>query len=109
MVEHGVDKTMEVLGADSMAEMMGWSGGAIAWLEKLLGRKCFQVVCNIHTNELPLRYLITTLNGKSSSKDGFSGPIGKQLSLISNMERKSSFEAILWREPYDILKLMSNV
>ena len=41
MVEHGVDKTMEVLGADSMAEMMGWSGGAIAWLEKLLGRKCF--------------------------------------------------------------------
>ena len=67
MVEHGGDKTVEVLGGDSMAEMTGWSGGAITWHEKLLGRKCFWVVCKIHTNELPLRHLITTLDGKSSS------------------------------------------
>ena len=111
MVEHGVDKKVEVLDGDSTADMTGWSGGAIAWLEKLLGGKCFWVVCNIHTNELPLRHLITTLDGKSSSKDGFSGPIGKQLSQINNME-KSSFEAILGTEPLielpdDILKQMS--
>ena len=112
MVEHGVDQTVEVLGGDSTAEMTGWSGGAIAWLERFLGRKCFWVVCNIHTNELPLRHLITTLDGKSSSKDGFSGPIGKQLSHINKMKKVSSFEAIPGTEPLielpeEIVKQMS--
>ena len=73
-VKHGVDKTVLVLGGDSTNEMSGWSGGAIAWLEKMLGRKTFWVICNLHTNGLPLRHLIHNINGKSSSKDGFAGP-----------------------------------
>ena len=69
-------------------------------------------MCNIHTNELPLRHLITTLDGKSSSKDGFSGPIGKQLSHINKMKKVSSFEAIPGTEPLielpeEIVKQMS--
>ena len=78
MVEYGIDETVLVLGGDSTNEMTGWSGGAIAWLERLLERKCFWVVCNIHTNELPLRHLIIVLDGKTSSKDGFTGPVEKK-------------------------------
>ena len=112
MVENGVDATVEVLGGDSTNEMTGWSGGSIVWVEVLLGRKCFWVVCQIHTNELPLRHLITKLDGKSSSKDGFSGPIGKKLSEVNNMKKKSKFKAIKGTEklivlPDNIVKDMS--
>ena len=67
-------------------------------MEKLLNRKVFWVICQLHTNELPLRHLIECLgiddssyialnnifspDGKSTSKDGFSGPIGKLLSKV---------------------------
>ena len=93
MVEYGIDETVEVLGGDSTNEMSGWSGGSIAWMERLLGRKVFWVICNLPTNELPLRHLISALDGKTSSKDGFSGPIGKQLSQVNKMVKKSTF---LW-------------
>ena len=55
---------------------------------------------------------MTALDGKSSSKDGFSGPIGKLLSLVNSMKKKSSFEAIpgsgpLIELPEKIVKEMS--
>lgn len=111
MVENGVDKTVLVLGGDSTNEMSGKSGGSLTWVEKLLGRKTFWVICVLHTNELPLRHLITSLDGKTSSKDGFSGPIGKLLSHVNTMPRKS-FEAIPGTEelielPEKVLKDMS--
>ena len=107
LVECGLDKLLELLGGDSTNEMSGWSGGSIAWLEKLLGRKLFWVICALHTNELPLRHLITDLDGKSSSKDGFSGPIGKMLSQVNTMSRKSSFEPI--EETEEIIQLPEKI
>ena len=50
MVEHGVDKTVAVLGGDSTNKMSGKSGGSLTWVEKLLGRKTFWVICCLHTN-----------------------------------------------------------
>ena len=85
MVENGIYKTVIVLGGDSTNEMIGWSGGAIAWLEGLLEQKCFWVVCNLDTNKHPLRHLIIALDGKTSSKDGFSGPFGKKLSEVHSL------------------------
>lgn len=112
LVENGIDETVLVLGGDSTNEMTGWSGGAIAWLEQLLERKCFWVVCNLHTNELPLRHLIIVLDGKTSSKDGFSGPIGKKLSEVNSLKRNTNFEAITGTKdvihiPEEALKKMS--
>ena len=49
----------------------------------MLGRKLHWAICLAHTNELPLRHLIEQLDGKTSSKDGFTGPIGKLLSKVS--------------------------
>ena len=47
-----------------------------------------------HTNELPLRHLIEKLDGKTSSKDGFTGPIGKLLSKVIELEVNPEFEAL---------------
>ena len=77
LVRHGQDSSILVLGGDSTNSMIGWKGGAIAWVEKYLNRKTFWAICQIHTNELPLRHLIEKLDGKTLSKSGFSGPIGK--------------------------------
>ena len=113
MVNLQVDKTVEVLGGDSTNPMSGWKGGAIAWLERMLGRKVFWVICMLHTNELLLRHLIENLDGKTSSKDGFTGPIGKLLSQVNTMERNFNFKVIPGLEdllfiPQDIVERMSS-
>ena len=66
-------KSCIVLGGDSTNSNTGWRGGTIAHLERLLGHKCHWVVCNIHTLELPLRHLITGIDGPTNSRDGFQG------------------------------------
>ena len=48
----------------------------------------------LHSNELPLRHLIEALVGKSDSKSGFSGPIGKLFKKVHSMQRKSVFKKI---------------
>ena len=53
----GFDKTIQALGGDSTTVNTGWKGGAVAYLEKLLGRKLVWLACDLHTNELPLRHL----------------------------------------------------
>ena len=74
-----MDETVLVIGGDSTNSNTGWKGGMLTHLEKFLDRKCFWVVCMLHTTELPLRHLFTALDGKSNSKDGWTGPIGKKL------------------------------
>ena len=58
-----LDHDLEVLGGDSTNSNTGWEGGTLCWVEKLLGKKMFWVVCTIHCNELPLRHLIEKLGG----------------------------------------------
>ena len=108
----GLDKCLEVIGGDSTNSNTGWKGGAMTWLERMLERKCFWVICMIHTNELPLRHLIVSIDGKTSSKDGFTGPIGKLLSQVDDMERNYEFPPIEGLEelidiPQDIVNSMS--
>ena len=64
MKEHGVDQTLVALGADSTNSNTGGKGGTIPFIERKIGRKCAWLVCQLHTNELPLRHLIEKL-GKS--------------------------------------------
>ena len=97
--DHGQLENILVIGGDSTNSMTGWQGGSLALLEKLANEKKFWVVCQIHTNELPLRHLIEKLDGKTTSKDGFSGPIGKKLASINSVQKKLSFEPIPFLEP----------
>ena len=43
-------------GGDSNSVNTGWKGGAMAYLEQMLGRKLVWLVCYLHTNELPLTH-----------------------------------------------------
>ena len=81
------EETVKLVGGDSTNPNTGWAGGVLAWLEKFLGRKVFWMICMPYTNELPLRHLIEKLDGKTSSKDGFTGPLGKLLPMVNNMTR----------------------
>lgn len=110
--QHGATESCLVLGGDSTASNTGWRGGVMAHLEKLLGHKCHWAVCQLHTNELPLRHLIQSLDGPTSSKDGFTGPVGKLLSTVNQMEYNPNFIALpngedLINIPDNIVKNMS--
>ena len=44
-------------------------------------------ICLLHSNELPLRHVFTTLDGTTKSPDAFSGPIGAKLGgLVSEWD-----------------------
>jgi hypothetical protein len=91
---HGLTLTLEFLSADSTNSNTGWRAGIIAWLEKLLGRKVTWLICQLHTNELGLRHLFESLDGKTNSKDGWSGPLGKLLKSVNSLERDYRFKKI---------------
>ena len=42
-------------------------------LEVLLGRRLVRVICELHTNELPLRHIIEQLDGPTSGANSFAG------------------------------------
>ena len=54
----------------------------------------------IHTNELPLRHLIERLDGPTTYKSGFSGPIGKTLLKVNEMDYNPDFEPLLGGEEF---------
>ena len=89
-----IDKTLDILGADSTASNTVCNAGIIAWLEKLLGKKLHWLICMLHTNELGLRHLIKILDGNTSSKTGISGPLGKMLGKVNDMEPDFDFKKI---------------
>ncbi|XP_065670747.1 uncharacterized protein LOC136089067 [Hydra vulgaris] len=91
---HGVKDSLKFIGCDNTATNTGHIGGVIHCLETRLERKLGWLICSLHTNELCIRHLIEELDGKTTSKTGFSGPIGKLLTKITEMERNYSFKPI---------------
>ena len=63
----------------------GWRGVVIQHVEKELGRKLVWLICYQHTNELPLRHLISTLDGPTVSYCGFSDTLGKALANVTDL------------------------
>ena len=105
--EKGIADKCVVLGGDSTASNTGWKGGSISHLEKLLGHKCHWTICMIHTNELPLRRLIRDIDGPTASDTNFTGPIGKMLNNVTEMEVNTDFQVLDKEEP--LIKLPENV
>ena len=87
MEDHGQGNNILVLGGDSTNSMSGWKG------VPLLKNEVFWVICQIHTNKLPLCHLIEYLDEKTTSKGGFSGPIGIKLSNVISMVKKSQISS----------------
>lgn len=78
--ERGVDKTaIQALGCDGTAVNTGTNGGIVRLFELSLKRPVNWFICQLHSNELPLRHLFAHLDGPTTGPTGFSGQIGKQL------------------------------
>ena len=91
---HGLEKDINMIAGDSTAFNTGWRAGVIASLEKKMGRKFHWLICQLHTNELMLRSLIEKMDGRTDSKTGFSGPLGKLLSKVKDMKPSYTFKKI---------------
>ena len=92
--EKGSDKTLQAIGGDSCNVNTGWEGGVMQYVEKKLHRKLVWIVCDLHTGELPLRRLITALDGKTLSNNKWSGPLGKMLNSATKLDINPDFPKI---------------
>ena len=63
-------------------------------VELLLGRKLNWIVCNLHTNELPLRHLIMAIDGKTMSNNRWTGPLGKMLDNVTDLAVANKIKSI---------------
>ena len=88
IVEYGISKSLIAVGADSTNLNTGHKGGVIHFLENKLERRLIWLICALHTNELPLRHLMLTLDGKTTSNVAFSGPVGKIVHNVTNFRVK---------------------
>ena len=57
------------------------------------------LICVLHTNELPLRYLIVELDGKTLSNSKWSSELGKMLDTVTELNINSNFETVTLGEP----------
>lgn len=86
---------IKAIGCDGTAANTGHNGGAIHLLELEWKRPLHWIICMLHMNELPLRALITNLDGPFNSKNSLTGPVGKRLTekSLESLEI-TAFEAI---------------
>ena len=97
--KYGVESTLDSIGGDSTNINTGWEGGSFTLIEEMLGQKMTWLICYLHTNELPLRHLIQDLDGKTTSDNTFSGPLGKALDNVVNLDINPKFPPITIGEP----------
>ena len=105
--KHDSVDTIEYLGGDSTNSNTGWKGGTHAHLEKLIGKKLYWGICNIHTNELPLRHAIAILDGPTASDAGFTGEVCILLSNVNSMPYDPEFKMMPGGE--DLISLPEEV
>ncbi|KAG0715548.1 hypothetical protein GWK47_011734 [Chionoecetes opilio] len=98
LVKYDSTDSLIVLQGDSTRANTGWKGGTHAHVEMMLGRKLFWSICVLHTNELPLRHLITSIDGPTSSDTGFTGPVCSLLSRVNETQYNAEFRGVLGGE-----------
>ena len=59
ILKYGVETSLDSIGGDSTNSNTGWEGGTFTHIEIMLKGKKMWLVCFLHTNELPLRHLMT--------------------------------------------------
>lgn len=73
------------LGCDGTVVNTGSKNGVISQIELRLNRPIQWLICQLHSNELPLRHLFNFLDGGTSGPRGYVGPIGKLLETCHNL------------------------
>lgn len=102
---NGSEQTLQVIGADGTAVNTGRDNGAIALLEKRIGRPLQWVICMLHLNELPLRHLFKHLDGATTGPNTYKGPIGSAIVNDLRFLPVISFKKVSGR----VLKLPAHV
>jgi hypothetical protein len=74
--EHINLESLRVIGCDGTATNTGHRSGVIRLMELHVERPFQWAICLLHFNELPLRHLFRLVDGGSSGRNTFSGPIG---------------------------------
>ena len=78
--EKQIDVTrIDSVGCDGNNVNVGWKSGILRRLEEKLKRPLHWIICQLHSNELPLRHLLIQLDGKTGGPRQFTGLIGKLL------------------------------
>ena len=82
--------------------------GTFFHLEKFLAHNYNWVVCQIHSNELPIIHLIKKVDGPTSSNEGFTGEFPLLLHSVEKMEydfspiTKAEGRTQVWRHELQI-------
>lgn len=110
--EKNVFNDLIALGNDGTNLNVGATGGINHFIEVELNRPLHWFICLLHANELPLKTLITKLDGGTTGTKSFSGPIGKAIanvddSSIVNFKNFSNVDP-LPQLPDDVFKKLSN-
>ena len=66
---------IQSIGCDGTNTNVGWKTVVIRRLEENFQRPLHWNICQLHGNELPLRHLLTHLDGKMGGPTQFTGPI----------------------------------
>ena len=78
--EYDSIKSLEAIVLDNTSSNTGVDNGLVVKLEKLLNRSIHLVGCLLHQGELPLRHVISEIDGKTNDPKKYKGPIGEQAS-----------------------------
>ena len=78
--EKNISSSVKVIGCDSTVVNTGSKNGIIHKLELFLGRPLQHAICMLHTNELPLRKLVTHLFGQTKGPRSFENNFHNELS-----------------------------
>lgn len=87
LTKRGINpKHLVVIGCDGTNVNTGWKGGAIRLMETSIGKPVQWSICLLHSNELPLRHLLQTLDGHTKGPYTYSGLIGSRLQDCENYQ-----------------------
>nr|XP_047131847.1 uncharacterized protein LOC124810872 [Hydra vulgaris] len=91
--EYNSVKSLEAIVLDNTSSNTGVNNGLVVKLEKLLNRSIHLVGCLLHQGELPLRHVISEIDGQTNDPKKYKGPIGihKSQSEPTCFRKKSLF------------------
>ena len=85
---------LRAIGCDGTNVNTGTTNAVIVGLERAFKSPLQWIVCQLHTNELPLFHLMQKLDGKSNGPAGFTGKIGKALKNCEKLPVNVHFNPI---------------
>ena len=89
-----INGDLRAVGCDGTVCNVGKFGGVIPCIENKLQRSVLWFVCQLHGNELPLRRLFESIDGKSSGPHAFQGALGKSVSVNLTQIQIVNFKSV---------------